>query len=201
LAEIVDGKRIYRLLLNNSMVTFDDSKSSKADIIELCKSWLSKPYAFRHHEWAYQKIKRKIIIEKLLHNSDGRIASEYKINVFNGKCNDIVVVHNRFREMSQASYSPEWEPIKSLNSRKNIREAENEKKPKNLEYMIKLAEKLAKSFDYVRVDLYRVNVHLYFGELTHYTASGAIPFNPISHDYELGLKWKIIPGYWKIFKN
>jgi hypothetical protein len=70
-------------------------------------------------------------------------------------------------------------------------------KPKNYELMLKLAEKFAKTFDYVRVDLYNLDGKIYFGELTHYPASGTGKFEPISFDFELGQHWKVKPEYWK----
>ena len=63
--------------------------------------------------------------------------------------------------------------------------------------MLELAEKLSKPFDHVRVDLYDLNKKIYFGELTHYTASGTIKLDPSSYDFELGKHWKIKPEYWK----
>ena len=64
-------------------------------------------------------------------------------------------------------------------------------------YMIDLAELLGKPFDYIRVDLILVDGQIYFGELTNYTASGTIPYDPVTFDYELGLKWTLVPNYWK----
>ena len=63
--------------------------------------------------------------------------------------------------------------------------------------MLELAEKLSKPFDYVRVDLYSLKGKVYFGELTHYPASGINKFEPQSFDFELGSYWKIESKYWK----
>lgn len=69
--------------------------------------------------------------------------------------------------------------------------------PANLPEMLRLAEKLAQDFDYVRVDLYDLRGHIYFSELTLYTNSGDINYKPTQYDFDLGANWKIVPGYWK----
>jgi hypothetical protein len=45
-------------------------------------------------------------------------------------------------------------------------------RPKNLEKMIEIAEKIAQGFPQVRVDLYNVKGKVYFGEMTFYAFSG-----------------------------
>ena len=59
-------------------------------------------------------------------------------------------------------------------------------KPVNLEQMIAIARKLSQPFPHVRVDLYNVNGKIYFGELTFYTSSGYINFEPDNVDFILG---------------
>ena len=54
-------------------------------------------------------------------------------------------------------------------------------KPKNFDNMIKIAEKLAEDFKFVRVDLYNIDGKIYFGELT-FTPRGGIN-NTIKQEY------------------
>ena len=49
-------------------------------------------------------------------------------------------------------------------------------KPKNLQLMIDVAEKLSEDFPCVRVDLYNVNGKIYFGELTFTSYGGLMDF-------------------------
>ena len=51
-------------------------------------------------------------------------------------------------------------------------------KPKNLELMNELAEKLSQDFKHVRVDFYNINGKIYFGEMTFTGYGGYIKFNP-----------------------
>jgi len=194
LAENIEKQKRYTIVQGKKTTILSDCKSAREEIINVCKGWISMPYGFHKHEWAYQKIKRKIVIEKLLRDSSGKIPEDYKYVVFHGKCNHITVWYDRFVDLNRARYTPEWEPITVQGS---TRQAEYQEKPENLQPMIDLAELLGKPFDYIRVDLYLVDNHYYFGEITNYTASGATPFNPASYDLELGSKWKVAPGYWK----
>ena len=55
-------------------------------IIKTCKGWLKMPYGLEKLEWAYQSIKRKIIIEKLLQDDDGSPPERYDFQMFHRKC-------------------------------------------------------------------------------------------------------------------
>ena len=59
-------------------------------------------------------------------------------------------------------------------------------KPDNLDDMLTVARKLSKGMPHVRVDLYNVGGHIFFGELTFYTGAGFIPFDPKEYDKILG---------------
>jgi len=120
--------------------------------------------------------------------------ADYKFIVYHGKCYLVQFVDDKYSNMKNAWYTPEWEFI---NFKEHVKQTFHIKKPKNLKSMIALAELLGKPFDFIRVDLYSVDNHIYFGELTSYPLSGRAKFNPVSYDFELGEKWKISPGYWK----
>ena len=55
--------------------------------------------------------------------------------------------------------------------------------------MVKIAEKLCKGYPEVRVDLYCVNNHIYFGEMTFTSASG-FEYIEKKYDLMLGNLWK-----------
>ena len=61
-------------------------------------------------------------------------------------------------------------------------------------YEMKLiAEKLSAGIPHVRVDLYDINGKIYFGELTFFSGSGNIPFEPDEWDYKIG-EWFQLPS-------
>lgn len=52
--------------------------------------------------------------------------------------------------------------------------------------MIELAEKMARGFNYVRVDFYNIDGKIYFGELAFYPSSGFGVYGPEWADEWLG---------------
>ncbi len=194
LAEDTGQKRRYTVKEGQEIDIFFDCEESREKIIKICSRWLSMTHGFYKHEWAYQKIEPKIVIEKLLRDRSGSFPVDYKFAVFSGKCHNITVWYDRFVDLSTARYTPDWEYI---NVKGSTKLAPYSEKPKNLKSMIELAELLGRPFDYVRADLCVAGSDIYFGELTSYTASGTGHFDPQSFDFEMGARWKIVPNYWK----
>lgn len=137
-------------------------------------------------EWVYRDVKPRIIAEQLLESEDGLDIMDYKFFCFNGIVRCLKVDFNRF-SCHQANYYdrqfcllPFGELVCPPNPSYTIL------KPKNFELMIKLAEKLALGFPFIRVDLYNVNGKIYFGELTLFPNSGFGKFVPEEWDKKLG---------------
>lgn len=59
-------------------------------------------------------------------------------------------------------------------------------KPKNFDTMILIAEKLAKPFPFVRVDLYEINGKIYISEMTFTPAKGTLILDDDRCDFEMG---------------
>ncbi|HNR66061.1 MAG TPA: ATP-grasp fold amidoligase family protein [Atribacterota bacterium] len=172
---------------------------NKRKIIITCKKWLKTPFGLEKLEWAYQSIKRKIVIEKLLLDEEGNIPADFKFDMFDSRCKRIRVVRNRGSNQSNLIYDSKWNLLLKIKGEQSPKFGIE--KPKNFEIMIEIAEKLAADFDHVRVDLYNINGKIYFGELTHYSQSGLINRISRNSDLELGKAWTIKPEYWKIDKT
>jgi len=126
------------------------------------RQWLKRDFYKAGREWAYKNIKRKIVIEELL------------------------VDHDRFGDHTRNLYTPEWSFMDISTDLPNA--GDIIPRPDNLSEMLEIARALSAEFPHVRVDLYSVNGHTSFGELTFYPWSGYVPFTPDSFDYELGAK-------------
>ena len=194
LAEKINGQKRFTIVENDKSTTLPDNEKTRNEVIKVCRKWLASPFGYHNNEWAYQKIKRKILVERLLRDSSGKIPTDYKFSVLNGKVNRLSVWYHRFIDLRIAIYTPDWD---YLERKGPIKQAEYRKKPENLRAMIDLAKLLAKPFDSIRVDLYLVDHKIYFGEFTNYAASGRIPFNSIQDDYKRGSEWELVPEYWK----
>ena len=180
-------------------IIVEDGHFNKKKIINTCKSWLKIPYGLEKLEWAYQLVKRKIVIEKLLLEEDGSTPKELGLHMFHGRCKSVRVICNRRSNPIISFFDEKWNflPVK----KPNRPQGPKIQKPKNYEAILELAEKLSKPFDYVRVDFYSLKEKIYIGELTHYSASGIGQFEPSTFSFELGKHWKIEPEYWKTNEN
>ena len=108
---------------------------------------------------------------------------DYKIFCFDGEPKLLYISDNEKQEL--AFLDLKWNVLPFL--RRDYHPMENiPQKPVNLEQMIAIARKLSQPFPHVRVDLYNVNGKIYFGELTFYTSSGYINFEPDNVDFILG---------------
>lgn len=145
--------------------------------------WLGK-------EWQYKNIPRKIIVERLLLDSEDKIPNDYKFNCFNGRVEFVYVSIDREGMNYRKIYNRDWSPLPMTWT---YRGNENKKffgpdidKPKNYEEMILVAEKLASAFKYVRIDLYNVDGAIFFGEITLHHGSGFEPILPEKYDLFYG---------------
>jgi hypothetical protein len=180
---------------NMHLIVKSKPEISRQQLIAICKKWLKTNYGLFNYEWAYRKIPRKIIIEQLLESPDGELPHDYKFYCFTGKCKFFRVTRNRFRNIIRSGfYTPQWQQI-DVNVGGYPIDTEL-KQPDCFHDMIRLAEKLSAPFDFVRVDLYEHQSLIYFGELTHYEASGLGRMEPQSFDFEAGKFWKLQRNYW-----
>lgn len=154
---------------------------------------MSENYYWHGREKQYKNIKPRIIVEKLLIDSNGNIPFDYKVHCFNGKVRMIQVDMGRGTKSHYRNwYSTNWErePYKwsSLKGEGQFTDpSENDiEKPKSLNEMIRLSEIFAKDFIYVRVDWYDLDGELYFGELTLHHDGGLRPIEPEIWDIKLG---------------
>lgn len=164
-------------------------------IVRKFKGLLMRPYGALKQEWAYWPISRKVIVEELLRGEDGDLAQDYKFHVFHGTCRFIHTTPkvNGERSGKRSLFTPAWEQLAV-----GWKHAQGPyvPPPQGLVEMVRIAERLAAPFDYVRVDLYTVSGRIYFGELTHYHGSGRERFNPESFDFEAGEWWHAERDYW-----
>ena len=178
-----------------NIIIRQETQIDPKEIIRECELWLHKTHGFHDHQWAYQQIDRRILVEDLLTTNSGDIPEDYKFYIFHGNCKLIHVDFDRFQNHKRSLFTPGWDyvPVR-YGYPKGPKEVEP---PEKLDEMIKISEKLGQEFDFVRVDLYELNGEIFFGELTHYPGGGHEKFYSESFDFELGEHWNIEKEYWK----
>lgn len=143
-------------------------------------------------EWAYYGLQPGIVVEELLVNRENPSAgiNDYKMLCFEGHVKYIIVDVDRYICHKRNFYDRDWNKLQiTSDCPQSDRDIQ---KPKNLEEMIKIAEKLSEDFPFVRVDLYNVDSKVYFGELTFYPWSGYVQYEPDEWDYIFGEDFTLI---------
>ena len=146
---------------------------------------LKQNYYWKGREISYKTIKPRIMVEKYLEDGDSKYLRVYKIMCFGGKPKVIKVIQNDHTDDQTVDFfDTEW---RLLPFRQNYLNSKvPPKKPKTLEQMFIIAEKLAKGYSYLRVDLYEINSEVYFSEISYFSDSGFVAFHPEEWDKKLG---------------
>ena len=139
----------------------------------------------RYREWPYKNVKRRIIAEQYL----GKDIMDYKFYCCDGEVVCILLCIGR--QEGQVKYyflNTDWEICPFNEDSINIGNCFSYPPPENLPQLLHMASVLSTSFPFVRIDLYDVDGHIYFGEYTFYPASGIDSKKTIEFDEMLGKK-------------
>ena len=158
-----------------------DPKKAKTKI----NRCLKHNYYWGQREWAYKDVKPRIIAEKYMTDESENELKDYKIFCFNGRAEYVEVDFNRWVKHKLNPYDFDWNPLNFCDKSKNDYLA-NIPRPKHLEEMRTVAEKISQNYPFLRVDFYSIYDQLYIGELTLYPGSGYIQFNPPEVDLKYG---------------
>lgn len=176
-------------------LVYDKAKLDVHSTTTLLDEWLHKNVASATTEFHYAPIKPCIIAEELLDfskdSNESTSAIDYKIWCFNGKAHYVWACSNRDSEATDvALFDREWHylPEKSIFNEHYREQKVLVKKPKNLDLMLEIAEKLSIPFPVVRVDLYNIDGQIYFGEMTFTSLGGTMDFYTQDCLYEMGSK-------------
>ena len=146
-------------------------------------------------EYQYHNIRPLILCEKCLRDSRGNMPVDYKFYCFGGEPKYWMVscgefdhqVRNHKFDMNCKSVDHHFKRTPSLSEKDAII-------PENIQEMFDIVRKLCKPFPHVRVDLYDVEGHVYFGELTFTTNGGVINVADPDYDKEIG-SWINLDDY------
>lgn len=179
------------------LIVRDKSQLDIPKTKELMCNWLDRnsTMGMDQTEYHYIDIEPCIIAEELLENPIElepitRTLIDYKIWCFNGKVYEIWTCSNRTPHGADvATFDLQWNyhPEGSVFNNDYRSQQNLVPKPKNLDEMIKVAEKLSAPFPVVRVDLYNIDGRIYFGEMTFTSNGGIMDFYTPEHLMEMGM--------------
>lgn len=175
-------------------IVLNKSKEDINKLIEEANGWLEIEYSKVFGEKHYEKIKPKLLAEKLILNHN-KIPEDYKIHVFNrfDKPEQFIfiqVISDRYEVQKKELFLEDWSstPFEIVGYAINT-ETNHTKKPFYLEEMLNVAKRLSDGFGYCRIDLYAIEESVYFGEMTFTPRGGNFVFNPPNWDLILGDKF------------
>lgn len=146
-------------------IIVDDKKSIDEEWVrKTLDKWVKTKHGYVTAEPHYFKISPKIYAEEYIEGENGEFPNDYKVYVFNGKAKCILVCTNRKAGLEQKLFDLDWNELDYL--KEDVVTKKKILKPKNLSKMIKISEKLAVPFRFVRVDFYETKNNLILGELT-----------------------------------
>lgn len=144
-------------------------------------------------DWPYKNVKPRIIAEKYIEDHTTHDLPDYKIFTFDGVARALFVASDRQKEGVETKFDffdMDYNHLDIKNGH-DYSEAYPEK-PKTLNIMRELAEKLGKGIPQARIDFYEVDGEVYFGEITLFHYSGVVPFEPECWDKTFG-DWIKLP--------
>ena len=160
-------------LINKKIVIKPDNKASSNGVVIYKRQIKQKDIPviaeeIRNNEFL---VNNKFIIEKFIGKSNAKsvFQTDYKFWCFFGKVVFIEVINGRQENNAHICYSTFFD----INFKRiDVKRADYQqckkaiRKPKNLQEMIYVAEKISKNIPAIRVDLYNINGKIYFGECT-----------------------------------
>lgn len=146
------------------------------------RRWMRRDYGFWLDEWLYTHIPRGLLVEPFVGTAD-TLPIDYKLFVFHGRVEFIQVHLQRETRHRWIVFDRGWHRVSSPTA------DPDPPRPHSLSALIDAAETLGRDFDFVRVDMYEVNLRPLFGEMTFYPGSGLGRFDPVSLDTRMGACW------------
>lgn len=157
------------------------------------KKGLAEDYYMTGREWPYKNVPRKIIAEQYMEDKNGEL-NDYKFFCFDGEVDCVMIVTDRAKGDAHYYYmSKDWTILPYGRLTRSLPKDFTLPKPEHLEEMFDIAHRLSQGFPHVRIDLYNVDGHIYFGEYTLYHQGGFEEGFDEASDLHLGSLIKLPP--------
>lgn len=170
----------------------EKSVANTFEIREKLRRALAQNFFYIGREPHYRYLQPRIIAEPFLEDEIQGELLDYKFFCFDGEVKAMFIASGRADgNMKFDYYDADFSPLEVRQSypTSSIKPA----KPERYDEMVTIARKLSQGHPHVRVDLYEVNGHVYFGELTFFHFGGFAPFVPAGWDRAWG-EWLTLPA-------
>lgn len=172
----------------------DKSKLDVRAIIKKLNRCMKIDGSITNKEWPYKNVVRRVIAEEYKEDSKTKELRDYKFFCFNGEPKILFIASGR-----SSQTEPNFDFFDMNFNRLNMRSAHPisdvrnmPQKPDTFEEMKQIAAKLSEGLPQVRIDLYDVDGHVYFGEFTFFHWAGIGSFEPKDWELKMG-DWIKLP--------
>lgn len=148
---------------------------------------LKRKYYYASREYPYKNVRPRIIVEKMMHNSDGKGLIDYKFYCFHGEPKFLYVSAGLDNHMTARISFYNMDLSDAPFQRRDYQHFKRIPQiPVNYKKMVEIAKILSKGIPFVRIDLYEIDGSVYFSEITFSPCAGMMPFEPKEYDALLG---------------
>lgn len=154
---------------------------------------LKDNYYWHGREYNYKHVRPCIMAEQMLRNKDNSVLIDYKFLCFDGEPKllfmDIGVANTdgtHAEEYYRNIYDMDFKPVPNMKETRESYKIDEIVRPAEWDFMLECCRRLSKPFPHCRVDLYDVDGHVYFGEITFFHGSGYNEFSPKEADLMVG---------------
>ncbi|MGL0818281.1 ATP-grasp fold amidoligase family protein [Vibrio vulnificus] len=184
--ESLPSKFVIKANHGSKMVKIvDKAEAEFSEIFELTELWKKTDYYKKGREWVYKDLPRTLLVEEYMTDLSGDVPPDYKFFCLNGKVEFVQLDLSRFKEHKRNLYDRKFN---KLDVKLHFDNGDSVLRPSNYDEAVRVAEKLAEDFDFIRVDLYLLESGVHFGELTNFPGNCFEKFSPSSFDSVLGEK-------------
>tara|TARA_A100001015_G_scaffold298886_1_gene382220 strand:- start:1120 stop:2043 length:924 start_codon:yes stop_codon:yes gene_type:complete len=177
---------------------FVDKSTVKKDIMnKTIKRWFRQNFYYYGREWVYKNVKKSVIVEEIIEpiNPAHVVPRDYRFFCFNGEPKFIALdigtyisknVNDNGELISKRErniYDLAWNKINVKIKHPLI--DENISKPKKINEMILLSNKLSKNLKFARIDFY-CEEKVIFGEITFFPGNAFQKITPDKFDLKFG---------------
>lgn len=158
-------------------IIFDKSNGQQIPIhmVNKINEWQELNYAYiTGYEAQYESIKGGVIIEPVLIDKP----TDYGFWCINGEIKGVSLTRKLGKNLEEylAFVNPDGTQCSWRIGIETAQDNLNKKQKEMVNAMIPYVKELAKPFDFVRVDMFYINGHIYFGELTFTPCSGRLDY-------------------------
>jgi hypothetical protein len=158
----------------------------------LAKQWLDSDFSYyqpKNPEWAYGRIKRRVIVEEVLRMDETTHPVELRFHCFHGRVLVVRVTQTWSVEKYNWTLDRAGVQLNAGLSYDRDQFVPHLTLPEDFASAVVEAERLARGWDYIRVDLFATDKGIYFSEYTPYPNAGNVDFTPLSLS-------KLLAGAW-----